>query len=197
MEQNTVDKSFYLVVQLQQQPPGIQSTLVDARDGNIVADFRCYEGGVVHSSFRIPCSAAGGWLEQFEGWCRSHNQSATVVTLSDWDLKTMLPKYLEENKIKLSSYLHRLFRSWTNVKTAFCIATKTKHTSLEGMVKYFKIAESGRGAVVDVCKELTRRGCDLTTTTTRWTPNSLWYEWSRFSSSSGNITRPPSNGSVE
>jgi hypothetical protein len=167
-------KSFYLVVQLQQQPPGIQSTLVDARNGNIVSDFRCYEGG---------------WLEQFEGWCRSQQLSATVVTLSDWDLKTMLPKYLEDNKIKLSSYLHRLFRSWTNVKTSFCIAMKAKHTSLEGMVDYFKIAESGRGAIVDVCKELTRRGCDLTTTTTRWTPNSLWYEWSRFSSSSGNITR--------
>jgi hypothetical protein len=176
-QNNTTQKMYkkvYVIVQihcLQLPKAGICAVALSAETAEVLTDFQNHDDD---------------WLHKFEEWCRINNiddNTSTVVTGSDWDLKTLLPKYLEEKKQRLSGYLHKLFRTWTNIKTVFSITMGTKPTGIEGMLANLKIKGGG---LVDICTVLTLQGCDLTVPTCRWTPKTLWYEISRYSS--GNIT---------
>lgn len=85
----------------------------------------------------------GKCLHEFELWCKKHGlttSNCAIVTCGDWDLKTMLPNQLVLTKTKLTSYLKELLSSWTNIKTAFSIAYRTKPMGMDNMLDYLKLS---------------------------------------------------------
>lgn len=159
-------KAFYLVLDFEANCSGentrdheiieFPAVLVRSDTHAIVDEFRSFVNLVKHKQLSefikqlthiTDEQVVGGWewskcLYEFELWCKKHNlttANCTVVTCGDWDLKTMLPNQLSLTKTKLTSYLKELFSSWTNVKTAFSIAYRTKPVGMDTMLDRLKL----------------------------------------------------------
>lgn len=104
-------------------------------------------------------------------------------------------------KTKLTGYLKEMFSSWTNVKTAFSIAHRTKPMGMDNMLDWLKlplgenhevktlkkfslpryVLDGHHHSGIDdcrniakICRALMQRQHDITVPTTRWMPNQLW-----------------------
>lgn len=175
------------------QITGFPAVLVSVEKSAVIGEFYCRVSG------------GGGtgdeksWFDtmgEFETWCTKNgveSSNTLIVTSGDWDMKTILPAQLSATRTRLTPFLFQLFRRWTNTKTAFSVACKTKPLSIPDIIKHLGLPDNVPGDVpgatecsethdiVRICLELTRRGHDMTEQTSQWSPKTLWYDLYRYS----------------
>ena len=79
-----------------------------------------------------------GWLR--EGQYFEEKDKSAFVTCGDWDLRVMLQKQCQLDKIEVPSYM----QEWINLKTSFCAATKYYPRSINDMLQHLKMNIQGR-----------------------------------------------------
>lgn len=90
-------------------------------------------------------------LVAFEEWLstamKEHNfsiEETVVLCCGSWDIKTMLPKQLENTGTRLSPLLTLLFGRWHNIKKSFAKKFNMgRQQGMDGMLKHFDIALDG------------------------------------------------------
>jgi inhibitor of KinA sporulation pathway (predicted exonuclease) len=192
-------KEYYMVVDFEANcsAQGIRdheiiefpAVLIQAKTGIRIAEFREFVQLVTHeklSTFikhltHITDEEVNNGLKwdkclyKFEEWCNQYKlteENVTVITVGDWDLKTMLPRQLALTKTKLTKYLIGILGSWTNIKVYY-----KKHTGQNGgmdrMLKYYGLKLTGHhhSGIDDcrntakICQTVINNGYDITVPT--------------------------------
>jgi len=102
-------------------------------------------------------------LKLFDEWLKSKkeltmdesqkNKNFTFLTCGDWDLKTMLPEQCKQFNIMRAEY----FKSWINLKKAYCKYTGTFPRGMTTMLDDLDIKLEGRHhSGIDDCRNIAK-----------------------------------------
>ena len=97
-------------------------------------------------------------LAQHHAWLRGHvpdTSNVKFVTCGDWDIKTMLPRDMQANKLP---YPASVYKNWVNVKQLFDHVTKSrKSMSMVRMLGALDLQLEGRHhSGIDDCRNISK-----------------------------------------